>query len=547
MRRALVALVVGLLACVPPGEREAEVEPSPVTGPQCTSSQNLVDVAVCPRLHAASCAIAPHASPAELCRRLHLDLVGSAPTPAQVEATCEGKDARAIATALMATPAYVRQSQELWGEILAYDPTQLHGKWLADADLLVAQLVRGEMPYDTFAKRMLGHPLFGVGGRMPRSDLPADDDRYFPQVGRFAANVFLGRAAIAGEDVSLGNLFRFWKKQNVITNVDYGRTDPVLDPRACPCQTSAFGVTTRIELPLAGPTLYENVANGMAPELRAELDKIGALFTAQDSFWTQGVDLALRMYLGWWKATRNQDESLLHEVQTALATRLRASPPYSWRDLVLEIVTSELYVRSNEVEPGAPDKLDAWCMGPMRMMRPEAYVSSLGNVLGVRVGRCDHRTAENRGRPRYPNGSDGSFFPEDLRADEASDAALLGTPDYHYAAAASMGGCTGGARRSEDPTLRLVFGAAPVAQTLCAASPSVLPPGAVAADTSPVAVQRIADHLSLLLRGRAPTDAEREAVTRDAAQCATSPSCDARAIAVDMCAAFARSTDAMTY
>jgi hypothetical protein len=541
-----MALVVGLIACAPPAGREAETEPTAI-GPPCTTSLNEIDKAVCPRLHATRCVAASLASPAELCRRLHVDLVGTVPTPAQIESTCAGKDARAIATALMATPDYVRQSQELWGEVLAYDPTQLHGKWLADADLLVAKLVRGEMPYDTFAKRILGHPLFGVGGRLPRSDLPADDDRYFPQVARLAVKVFLGRSTIAGEDVALGNLFRFWKKQNVITNVDYGRTDPVLDPLACPCQTSAFGVTTRIELPLPGRALYDNVAYDMAPELRAELDKVGALFVTQDSFWTQGVDLALHMYLGWWKDTRNQDESLLAEVQMALAAWLRASPTHSWRELVLEVVTSDLYLRSNHVAEGAGDDINVWCTGPMRLMRPEAYVASLGKVLDVGVGRCDHRTREERGRPRYPNGSDASFFPEDLRADQSSNAELLGSADYHYLAATSMGGCTGGAARSEAPTLRLVFGAAPVAQTLCAASRAIVPPGVAPGDTSPVAVQKIADHLSLLLRGRASTGPEREATKGDAARCASRTNCDARAIAVDMCAAIARSNDAMTY
>src|SRR5690349_9550432 len=113
MRTLSLALVVGLLACAPPAARDTEVEPPRDTGSQCTSSKNLVDQAVCPRLRNAGCASAPLASSAELCRRLHVDLIGSAPTPAQVQSTCAGKDASAIATALMATPEYVRQSQEL--------------------------------------------------------------------------------------------------------------------------------------------------------------------------------------------------------------------------------------------------------------------------------------------------------------------------------------------------------------------------------------------------------------------------------------------------
>lgn len=542
-----VAALAGVLACAPSGDKRASEDTHADAIPPCTPSANLVDKAMCPRLRAAGCAIMPLAPTSELCRRLFVDLTGAAPTLEETQSTCAGKDARAIASTLMETAAYARHSRELWGEILGYDATQINGRWLADADLLVTQLVTGAMPYDTFAKRILGHPLFGVGGRMPRSDLANDDDRYFPQVSRLATKVFLGRATIAGEDVALAKLFRFWKKRNVILNVDYGRSDPVLDPSACPCQTSAFGVATSITLPLAAPVPYEDVAVGMAPELRAELDKVGALFATQDSFWTQAVDLAMRMTLGWWKSTRNQDASMLPEVQAALADSLRSSPARSWRDLVLEIVTSELYVRSNRLGASAPDDLPPWCMGPLRVMRPEAYVSTVGKLLGVRVGRCDHRTSERIGRPHYPDGTEGSFFPEDLREDEASDAAVLGVGDYHYVAASSMGGCTAGAARSEDPTLTIVFGAAPVAQKLCAVSQSSAPAGAGTREMSEEAAAARAERLSLLLRGRVQTAGEREAITKDAARCRATATCDARALAVDMCASIARSIDAMTY
>jgi hypothetical protein len=538
-----------IVACTAPEDENPATDPvgegkhDADHGPPCTSSTNLIDQAACPHLRAASCASPPPAPTTELCRRLYVDLVGTIPTPAEVEATCAGKDARAIATTLMATPAYVRQQQELWGEILGYDATQINGKWLVDADAIVAQLVIGAMPYDTFAKRMLGHPVFGVGGRLPRSDLDNDDDRYFPQVARLATKVFLGRATIAGEDVALGNLFRFWKKKNVILNVNYGRTDPMINPFACPCQTSAFGVVTSIDLPLAEEVAYEDVANAMPPELRAELDKVGALFMTQDAFWTQAVDLAMHMFLGWWKDTRNLDESVLPEVQLALADWLRRSPARSWRDLVLEIVSSDLYVRSGRVMPGAPSDLRAWCTGPVRILRPEAYVSSLGKVLGVRVGRCDHRTVERRGLPLYPNGTEGSFYPEDQRADEDADPLLLGVIDYHWLASTSMGGCSAGAARSEDPTLTVVFGAAPVAQTICEASQRVVPIDK-SAPLSDVTIAGIADHYSFLLRGRAATRAEQAAIAKDAARCT---SCDARTIVVNTCASIARSIETMTY
>jgi hypothetical protein len=233
------------------------------------------------------------------------------------------------------------------------------------------------------------------------------------------------------------------------------------------------------------------------------------------------------------KTTRDLDASMLPEIQHVLADELRAGR--SWKDVVLEIVTSVLYVRSNRVAADARDDLPVFCTGPLRVMRPEAYIASLGNVLGVRVGRCDHRTYEPRGQS-YGDGSDASYFPESLREDEPSDASKLGRTDYAWFAARAMGGCTAGTARSEDPSLPFVFGAAPVAATICGASNVLVPPGVTS-------VEAIADGLAPRLLGRTLSDAERAAIADDD----TCIGCDVDKTAVQMCAAMARSTDAITY
>jgi hypothetical protein len=477
---------------------------------------------------------------------MYLDLTGVVPSPEELAATCEGKTPREIATALMDTPGFVEHAQELWGETLGYEPAQVDGKWLADADAVVALLMKGELGYDAFAKRLLGSPLFAVGARLPRSDVLVDEDRFFPQAARRAIKVFLGRDPIAFEDVALGKLFSPWKKTIKILNGDYGRAEPFLDPTACPCNTSVFGVSTELHIPLDAPTTWDDLAPNVSPELRAELDKVGALFVAQDPFWAQGTDLALGMYLGWWKSTQALDQSLLPEVELALGERLRKDPRHSFRDLVLEIVTSALYTRSNAVLGKAPVDYPVYCTGPLRMQRPEAYVSSLGKLLGLFVGRCDHRTYEARGN-FYADGSEGSFFPDALRSDVASDVVTLGVPDYHYVAASGMGGCSGGAARSEEPTMQMVFGASPVASALCEKSQLLLPAGTSGSDTSAAAVSATVAHVFVRMIGRVPTPTERAAVEKDVAACGASSPCGAQTVSANVCSALARSTDFATY
>ncbi len=549
MRLASLALAC-LVACTPtsepddrtgtppaaPSSAAATDEPRPPS--TCVGSDNPVDVAACPTLARARCAAAPAASTHELCRRLHVDLTGIAPTPEQIANVCAGRSPHDIAVALMATPAFVTHSKELWGETLRYDPAMVDGKWLADADGYVDALVRGALGYDAFARRIVGHPVLGLGARFPRSDVLEDDVRFFPQVADRAFRVFLGRAPVAGEADAFAHLFRFWRKDIMVLNGDYGRAEAMIDPDACPCSTTLFGALTTITPPFASYADYDPANASLA----AELDKAGALLGTQDAFWTQGADLALAMLLGWWKTTTALDESMIPEISQALGERLRASK--SWPELVLDIVTSTLYVRSNHVADGAPDDLRVYCAGPFRVMRPEAYVASLGRILGVTVGRCDHRTSEKKG-VFYPDGSEGSFFPNALREDEPSDIEAFGVDDYHWLASTGMGGCSAGAPRSEEPSLPLVFGAAPTASDVCAASKSLLT--GAKTDKSDAAVRTIADGLAKRLLGRVLTDSERAAIASDAAPCVADAACTAQDLAAEMCSAMARSIDATTY
>jgi hypothetical protein len=546
---ALVALAFGCSAepdprassaqpLPPPGEAKS---PAAVPTTSCVGSTNPVDIAVCPRLVAEGCARAP-VDPAELCRRLFVDLAGRAPTAAESDATCKGRNPREIAKALLATDDWLRRAKELWAERLAYDPAQVDGKWLADADTIVADYARGVFGWDEFARRVGGHPVLGIGARLPRSDVIEDDTRFVPQSAERATRLFLGRAPVGEEARELASLYRFWRKDIVVLNGDYGRAEAVLDPTACPCEAHVFGSTTRVDLPIAKPMRIDDVPAMHRVALGEELRKVGDVFTRQEAFWTQGADIPLAMFLGWWRSTTNLDATTLPELEVALAKELRTRG--SFRELVLDIVTSTLYVRSNRTMDGTPEDAPVWCVGPQRLLHPEAYVSTLGSMLSVNVGRCDHRTYEAMGS-YYSNNTEGAFFPYRLREDVLSDRAL-GTDEYHREASLAMGGCNAGAPRTEEPTLTWVFGAAAAAAKVCAVSEAVVPPG-VARETRASAdvANRVLDHVTALLLRRAPTADERAAALSDP-DCA-GDRCDARTFATMACSAVARSTPFVTY
>jgi hypothetical protein len=216
--------------------------------------------------------------------------------------------------------------------------------------------------------------------------------------------------------------------------------------------------------------------------------------------------------------------------------------------MIRTIATSTLYVRTNRLVAGMDSKTaetaPPWCSGPSRIQRPEAFVASLGHLLDVRVGRCDHRTYEPPGA-YYPDGSEGAFFPNKLREDEPSDALALGSANFHLEASSAMGGCNAGSPRTEEPTLGYVFGAAPAAAAVCGASSSLVPPDVPSGDTS-AGLKRVADHVSMLLLGRPTTDDERRALASDASSCGAM-GCDTAQLAVLACTAIARSLDFVTY
>src|SRR5688572_26048464 len=131
---ALAFVALGGSACIgtlgdhddPPEEPGAPDDPAdPETPPPPAPTDNIIDIAIWPRLWLADATDPAPASTAELCRRMSLDLTGSIPTPAEMAASCAGRTPAEMADAFMATDAFVAREQKLWVQHLREDPERV--------------------------------------------------------------------------------------------------------------------------------------------------------------------------------------------------------------------------------------------------------------------------------------------------------------------------------------------------------------------------------------------------------------------------------------
>ena len=63
---------------------------------------------------------------------------------------------------------------------------------------------------------------------------------------------------------------------------------------------------------------YELVQGDVPPALQAELEKPGRLLATRDELWDEAADFALARFVGWWRSSANEPDTVLPEVQRAL-------------------------------------------------------------------------------------------------------------------------------------------------------------------------------------------------------------------------------------
>jgi len=498
-------------------------------------SDNVIDVAIWPRMIEAGATHLTPSTASELCRRISLDLTGAIPTEAEAKASCEGKTAAEMAEAFFASPGFIAREQKLWMQHLRVDPTKTLADDLVDADGIIASLAKGEIGYDDFAAKILAHP---AGAMNRRIDAPHLEDT---AIGAF--RVFLGRAPLGNEATDLVNLFRVWRRDwdgKYELGYGYYVYFAVLDPGACTtevygpaaCTSDEIGPTTVMSIPLASPTEYLGLHGSVPADLQLELEKPGRLLAQRDEFWEEAADHALARLLGWWKSSAAEPDTVVPEVRTALAQWFHEQPGHDVRDLYTEIITSLLYTTSAEVAAETEADAPPWTMGPTKAMDSTQFLDSLEKALGRELGFCDIHTDEPIGRNFY--------FPDRLRQPQPDDFYGFGS-DFYLEYGQTLGGCLGGVAEPSQPGMPALFAHIEVADALCGAPSEIAPAGFDTADMSTSNIDALTNFQFQRFLQRAPEPSEKDAVDAATEACLADSACGMDGLEVQLCGALLRS------
>jgi Protein of unknown function (DUF1549) len=524
-------------------------------------SNNVIDVAIWPRLVRDRTTQITRASDAELCRRLSLDLVGTVPSPDELSA-CAGKSPEEMARAFMAKPAFAAREVRLWIQILGEDPVVMNGNLLLSGDKILGRLASGALGYDDFVAQIVSHPIVTLNRRID-VDVRAD-------ISTNVFTIFLGRAPVGDEANDFANLFRVWKRlaagdpKGVI---GYRPHVAGLDPRMCKdpvfgnevCTSRALGAVTTIQLPdnpsgtgcfnqfnlgdqggTAGPPdgvlCFDSVgasapsavdAQGNLPAaLKQELEKPGRLLASRAEFWEQAGERALMRLLGWWKSSLNEPDTVVPEVRTALGAWFHAQQKHDLRDLYATIASSLLYTRTSLVDPKDSARVDGvppWLSGPTKAMTGEQYLDSVIKGLQrkgtvAETGPCDpHVSSDGFSGLAYVY-----YFPAALRIPQDKKAG-----DFYRDNATLLGACQGGASSQAQPGLRSLFAQVGIGQGLCDDSAVLAPAGTSLTDTSDKTIDSVTSFQFQQLLQREPEGAEFDAARKLAKDCIGDASCGA--------------------
>jgi len=464
-----------------------------------------------------------------------LDLIGVEPSADERASLCAGKTAEQMARGFMALPRFRTTERRFWIRRLGADPTAMMAEHIIDADRLFLAAADGTIGYDTLVAKLLAHPIFTIN----RPVAAADDTS--PTI-QLIFRTVLGRAASGAELADYANLLRPWKRRfedRYDLGYGYFVYPAVLDPRACQdpllgkaaCTSVLLGVPTSM-VPAVSPAVppgysqtnsalfyYETVAGNVPAALETELEKPGRLLMARDEAWDTAADFALARMLGWWRSSANEPETVLPEVQHALAQWFRAHPNHDLRDLYVTIMTSLLYTTSAEYDG---DERPPWTTGPTKLLEPEQLLDSVARALDLDLGFCDPHSDEPVGRNFY--------WPARLREPSTVD----GSAYYDYAQ--QLGGCIGAIKAPRSPGLPALLAHIDLSRSLCTNARAA------------ASFHDTADNLFARFLSRTPADDERTSLDAAASACATDPACvDAAGYARQLCGALVRSSSFLYY
>ena len=173
---------------------EPDLSCAALPDPHC---KNALSAAVLPTLRKAGLPIRD-ADPAELCRRMAIDLIGRIPTDKE-RTVCATQSPEQMADTFFAMPEYETVQRRTWAELLGFDFSKVYWPYLIELDDLAGQLARDELAYPDFAAHVIMHP--GFYQRFPGDGWA---QKLFP--------LFLGRTARQDEQIGLRPLIRIWAR-----------------------------------------------------------------------------------------------------------------------------------------------------------------------------------------------------------------------------------------------------------------------------------------------------------------------------------------------
>lgn len=383
---------------------------------------NPLDEALCPEVEGLGIEREP-ADAVELCRRLHIDTLGSSPTATDYEVWCKDKTVDEIVDAFMARPEYVQLSQRIWADIFHMNSELTYWRYLQDLDALVGQVYTAEdatrISIDDFAVQAVTHP--GFLGRWDGLDLVG-----FNFISHF------GRDSSGPERQEIFPLFRMWEERDFTDPMQGETKRVVLNTNNCEstalCSSDYWGQGDQVVVAPPSPGAVDPELNVIDVDAISAADwetlRLPGRRLAEAGEYYEGfVDHTIDRYLGYDLGT------MVPPARQALVDELVAAGGNA-RAIERIILTSAVYTSTNLWEEEVKANPEEWdppfWHGPVKQMDAEVWLRSAQKLVGQEVGSCDHR---------FPNvvGTHPHAYP--------LDDAMTG-PDYSFRDTARLlGGC----------------------------------------------------------------------------------------------------------
>lgn len=540
--RAALLAIFAVCACTEEPRGEVEGDGTGSTDPVAVCAglelDNRLDAALCPAIEGAGVELVA-ADEVELCRRLYIDLLGTAPTDSEFEQACKWRSTAEIVDEFMGRPEYIRLNQRHWADVFHYTAARSRWQDIADLDARVGMLYAGELSLGEFAVEAPTHPAFL--GRFDGLDL----------VG-YSFLAFLGRDANPSERVALEPLWHLWDERDHPDPRQANARAVVVDtlrcaaPQTANCHSDLWGDETVIiepPVPNADPNdpnqpnvlAYESLTLAQLGVLR----RPGELIIGHQAFFESYVDRVLERYFGY----RLGDE--LPAVRQSLVD-LMLETGGDVRLLDREILTSRLYLATNTYAEPTKQSVEDWdpryWHGPLKLMDAEVWLATAAKLTGVELGGCDHRY------PKVQSGMMG-YHPHAYPTD------MMGAPDYRFRNLARLlGGCPDQIDRFRELRTGLIAALtqATITEALCGAADLNAPiyPLGVIEDPNDKTEQALSVaanqvYASALVK-QIPEDAF-EGVNHAIELCRDEVSCTPTAFAVETCRLVLKSADFIAY